>query len=227
MLSIYLLPVGPGRFELYSEPPDDAPAPAPHDGFFRRRLHDLNERWRATVQAARRSDGAAGRLARWRDKAVCRIAETIAEQRTLWSLRHERAAHLVYPSDLSESAAIVRRNGMLAHARRHHGMWAIFDGVLFVASGVLALVPGPNVLAYYFGFRVVGHYLSWRGARHGLDRVSWQARAEPALAELGRLVDLPRDARASRVAAIAEALHLPKLVLFFDRTAVPIRSMGA
>ncbi len=227
MLSIYLLPVGSGRFELYSEPPDETPPPAPHDGFVRRRLHDLHERWRATVNAARRSDAAAGRLVRWRDTVVSRIAETIAEQRTLWSLRHERTAHLVYPSDLSESAAIVRRNTMLDHARRHHRMWAIFDGVLFVASGLLALVPGPNMLAYYFGFRVVAHYLSWRGARQGLDRVDWQARAEPALAELGRLVDVPREARASRVAAIAEALHLPKLASFFDRTAVPMRPMGA
>jgi Mitochondrial K+-H+ exchange-related len=227
MLSIYLLPVGAGRFELYSEPPDESSLPPPRDGFFRRHVHRLNERWREAVHAARRREASAGRLARWRDRAVCRIAEMIAEQRTLWSLRNEGSAVLVYPSDLSESAAVERRNGMLAHARRHHGVWAILDGVLFAGSGLLALVPGPNVFAYYFGVRLVGHYLSWRGAGRGLDAVRWQTTAEPALAELGRLVDLPREARAPRVAAIAQALHLPRLTAFFDRTAIPVRPTRA
>ena len=227
MLSIYLLPVGPGRFELYSEPPDERTPDAPREGFFRRQLHRFNERWREAVHTARRRDDTAGRVARLRDWSVCRIAEMIAEQRTLWSLRNESAALLVYPSDLSEPAAIGRRNGMLAQARRHHGLWTILDGLLFVASGLLMLIPGPNVLAYYFGVRLVGHYLSWRGAGQGLDGVHWQTSAEPALAELGRLVDVPREARASRVAAIATALHLPRLAAFFDRTAIPVRPMRA
>ena len=38
----------------------------------------------------------------------------------------------------------------------------------FLASRALALVPGPNVLAYCLGFFVVARYLSWRGANHGL-----------------------------------------------------------
>jgi len=47
----------------------------------------------------------------------------------------------------------------------------------------------------------------------------WQAEPEPALTELGTLARLPHDARALRVAAIAEALQLPRLVEFFDRVA--------
>ena len=223
MLSIYLLPVGSGRFELYSEPPDEHSSIEPRDGPFRRTFHGLGERWRETVQSARRHDPAAGRLKRWRDWSVCRVAEMIAEQRTLWSIRSEAAASFVYPSDLPESIALARRDRMLVHARRHHGIWTILDGTLLAASGVFMLIPGPNVLAYYFGVRAVGHYLSWRGARQALDRLQWETRAEPALAELGRLVDVPRDARASRVQAIAERLRLPRLVAFFDRAAVPVR----
>jgi hypothetical protein len=68
---------------------------------------------------------------------------------------------------------------------------------------------------------VVGHCLSWRGARQARLRSRWQLRAEPALTELGGLVNVPRDARASQVDAIAAALHLPRLANFFDRTAVP------
>jgi hypothetical protein len=227
MLSIYLVPVGAGRYELYSEPPEETAAGPQYDGLFRRWLHRLHEHWREAVHVARRGEPARGRLARWRDRGVCRIAEMIAEQRTLWSLRNEVEAVLVYPSDLTETQAIQQRRAMLAQARWHHGLWTIIDGLLFLSSGLLALVPGPNVFAYYFGVRLVGHCLSWRGASQALDRVRWQTSPEPALAELGRLVDMPREARAPRVAAIAAALHLPRLAAFFDRTAIPVNPIGA
>ena len=79
------------------------------------------------------------------------------------------------------------------------------------------------MIAYYFLFRVVGHLFSWRGTRRAAA-VHWDFRSEPALAELGTLADLPREARASRVDAIAAHLRLPSLAAFFDRTAVPARS---
>lgn len=219
---VYLVPLGSERFELYSEPPDDHPAVEPQ-GFLRQRLHRLHERWREAVHTARHHNPSASRPARWRDWAVSRVAEMIAEQRTLWSLRHASQATLVYPSDLPEARAFGTRDGVLARARSHHGVWLIVDGLLLIGSGLFMLIPGPNVLAYYFGVRVLGHYLSWRGARQAIDRTRWDARAEPALAELGTLVNVSRDARAPRVAAIAAALNLPRLAAFFDRAAIPAR----
>src|SRR6266496_2098197 len=100
MHSIYLVPVGQTRYELYTEPSDDAAGDEQHHGFFRERIQRLRERWRDAVQTARRGN-AVGRVARMRDWAVCRAAESIAEQRTLWSLRHIREAQLSYPSDVS------------------------------------------------------------------------------------------------------------------------------
>jgi hypothetical protein len=93
--------------------------------------------------------------------------------------------------------------------------------VVFVGSAVLAIVPGPNLVAYYFMFRFLGHAQSWRGARHGADRIAWSLEPDASLTELASLVDVPREARASRVAAIAERLNLPRLTDFFDRVAVP------
>jgi len=218
---VYLVPLGRNRYELYSEPPDeDEPEPAPDAGFFRKQLERVRVAWRAAVHAARHGERSTGRIARLRDWAVSKIAESIAEQRTLWLLRKIDAAELTYPADLSEASATTLTRELLAHARRHHGIWAIVDGVLFAASGLLFLVPGPNVLAYYFGLRFVGHTLSWRGARRGLDRMTWRPRPEPALAELATLVDEPRESRATRVEAIASRLNLPRLAAFFDRAAV-------
>ncbi len=221
---VYLVPVGAGRFELYSEAPDDgAPdgEPAPADGFWKRTIHNAQVRWREAVRAARGNESSAGWFARLRDKAVCRAAESIAEQRTLWSLRQVTSATLVYPADLADAAAAGARDRLLAHARKHHGKWLVIDASLFAVSGVFMLIPGPNVLAYYFAFRVVGHYLSWRGAQQALERITWSLHREPALAELGQLAALPRDARASRVEAIARGMNLPRLAAFFERTAVP------
>jgi hypothetical protein len=223
---VYLVPVGAGRFELYSEAPDeDAPAgePPPADGFWQRTMHKAQVRWDEAVRAARGTEDSAGWFARLRDKAVCRAAETIAEQRTLWSLRHFTAATLVHPSDLDDAPTVQVRDRLLTAARKHHGTWLAIDSALFAVSGVFMLVPGPNVFAYYFAFRVIGHYLSWRGARQALENTTWSYRAEPALAELGQLAALPRHARASRVKAIADGLDLPRLAAFFDRTAVPSR----
>jgi hypothetical protein len=220
---VYLIPVGRARFELYSEAADEPTAeaaPPPTAPAWRRTLHRLHEQWRDLVKTASRGEPSAGWFARVRDRAICRAAESIAEQRTLWSLRHFTKATIVYSTELSDGGAISARTGILAHARRHHGRWLIVDTVLLIVSGILALVPGPNILAYYFAFRVVGHYLSWRGARQAMDFTEWQQRPEPALAELGRLASVPRAARVDRVEAIATRLGLPRLAAFFDRTAI-------
>jgi hypothetical protein len=221
-MMVYLVPVGGGRFELYSEPPDDPVHGEPADGFFRRQVRRVAARWRDAVHAARTAEPRArGRLGRWRDAVVCRLAESLAEQRTLWALRHESSATAIYPADLDGVQAKAILNRSLARARSHHRLWLVVDSLLFAVSGLLVLVPGPNLLAYYFAFRVVGHYLSWRGARQALDRTIWNERPEPALAALAALAELPRELRASRVDAIAARLQLPRLTAFFDRAAIP------
>lgn len=223
--AVYLVPIGAERFELYTEPTDESSTghrPG-RTGFWHRTLHQLNERWHHAVHSAsaeRESDGSAeGRIARARDWVVRGIARSIAEQRTLWSLRGMTSAAFIYPDDLTESAATAVREQLLAQARRHHGWWLLANLVGAAVTAALMLLPGPNVIGYYFLFRVIGHYLSWSGARQASARTAWQGKPEPALTELGTLAGLPHEARAQRLAAIAEALHLPRLVEFFDRVA--------
>ena len=54
-----------------------------------------------------------------------------------------------------------------------------------------------------------------------MEVIAWTFEPDASLTELGSLVDVPREARAPRVAAIAERLNLPHLSVFFDRVAVP------
>jgi hypothetical protein len=109
---------------------------------------------------------------------------------------------------------------LLAHAKRHHQRWLVIDGVLLLASAPLAVVPGPQLLAYYLAFRIFGHVQSWRGARQGIGGIVWTFEADTGLAELASLADIPRETRAPRVKAIAERLNLRRLSAFFDRVAV-------
>ncbi|MBM3770123.1 MAG: hypothetical protein FJW27_02330 [Acidimicrobiia bacterium] len=217
---IYLVPARSGRYELYSEAPESEDTGAPPEGRFRRWLHRANEQW-GTLVAQARQGGATGWLARLRDRVIGTLAESIAEQRTLWALRSATAVMVLTPSALTVPDARILLMTDLAHARRQHLRGLIVDSVIFVASGLLALVPGPNLIAYCFAFRCVGHLQSWRGARQGMDGVRWTFRADAALTELQALVDVPRSTRAHRVRAIAERLNLRDLAAFFDRVAVP------
>jgi hypothetical protein len=218
-MMVYLVPVGRRHHELYSESPEETPAPRPDAGRLQRWADQANVQWHALVEQARRRTGSS-RLAKWRDALVCRLAESIAEQRTLWALRTCVSARLVHSTSLNVDRARAELMRIVAAARRHHGRWLIVDGLLFVLCGVLALVPGPNLLAYYFLFRLIGHLQSWRGARQA-DRLTWTFDADDSLAELETLIEVPRAERASRVAAIAARLNIPRLSSFFERTAVP------
>jgi len=146
------------------------------------------------------------------------IAESIAEQRLLWHLRGQTAASLLYPDDLDEARARgILRASLLRDFDRHR-FWLVVDGLLFVASAALALLPGPNVVAYYFGFRMVGHYLSLRGAGRGLHDVAWRHEASAPLSTLRRAIALAPDERVREVRDVALALDLEHLPTFVERT---------
>ncbi len=228
-MDVFLIPAGGSRYELYCEVGDE-PAPAEHgpsSGWVRR----LSDRFTAivrSVEAARH--GAADRRAtkqrrtlarRIRDRVVCWLAEKIAEQRLLWYLRRERQVTAWFPDDVGEKQATDRVRQMLAADADRHLRWLLVDSVGLVASVMLVPLPGPNLVFYYFTFRVVGHCLSWRGARHGLDHVDWRMHPTAALTDLREAIALDPDARRRRVAEIASRLQLQHLAAFFERIAVP------
>jgi hypothetical protein len=232
-MDVFLVPVGADRYELYCEVPDDAEAPAGDErrGVFGR----LYDRFRATLAAAERerrrreahdsrssSARERRRLARrLKDRAFRWLAERIAEQRLLWHLRKQDAASLVYPADMEETSAITLLRARLAADAERHLRWLVIDGAGMLLFGVVLLpIPGPNVIGYYFAFRVVGHYLSRRGAVHGLSRTAWTAEASAPLAELRPLARVPAEERRSRLQEIALRLQLEDLPSFFERTAI-------
>jgi hypothetical protein len=240
-MDVYLVPVGPDRHELYCEVPDEPEDVSQTDaprGFFarlrlrfremlaeaerERRAHS-DERTATSDQRTAQSDprtAHSGVMHRVKTRSMRWVAESIAEQRLLWHLRRQTAATLYYPDDLDEVPAIATLRSQLTYDYDRHRRWLVIDSVLFILSGLLTLVPGPNVIAYYFAFRLVGHYLSMRGARQGLTGITWGTEKSPLLSELRRAIDLEPSARERRVHDVAQGLRLDDLPTFFERMAV-------
>ena len=227
-MDVYVIPVAPDRYELYCEHegaeaeviPDEPPK-----GRFAKIYANFKDAL-ARVEEERLSgetrvhEGPRSWTERMKDKSLCWIAEKIAEQRLLWRLRNESDLKLRYPDDIECDVAIKYARGDLQREADRHMKWLIIDSTLFVLSGVFFFVPGPNLVAYYFGFRLVGHYLSRRGANHGLAEVRWQTCASPQLSRLRRVLALEPHEREREVHEVASALHLPHLAKFFERTSV-------
>lgn len=222
-MHVFLVPVGPDQYVPYCEPADHEPGTPESGGGV---IGRLSERFRHVIRVAEQSRlsqdtspppdgwgaGLRARLLRW-------VADRIAEQRLLWQLRGCRAATLVFPADMTAEAATTVLRGALRRDGDRHRRWLVVNAGLLAMSGVLALVPGPNVVAYYFAFRVVGHWLSLRGARQGLSEVTWSTEPAAALADLRSALHLAPDARHVRLRDIATQLDLPHLATFVERTA--------
>ena len=228
---VYLVPAGADRYELYCELGDgDDGQDEPPRGWFRQRVHAMRELVRQAEPGRCRQPPASelaptslvGRaMRRVRDLTVRWVAASIAEQRLLWHLRRQSDSRALHPSDLDGPAAMRHVRGILQRDADRHLFWLIFDVVGLIVSGVFVIVPGPNLIAYYFAFRVFGHYLSRRGARQGLQRVTWYPESSEPLRELREVVQQRPPDRRERIRAIADRLDLERLAAFVERTVRP------
>src|SRR4051812_21698289 len=226
-MDVFLVPVAPDRYELYCEEPDEpAPVDLPHapPGFVRRMMLRFRQMLADAEQERRRErDPDAPRpslAARVKARVMRWVAESIAEQRLLWQLRGRAEATLVHPDDVTAPQAqqLLRRS--LQRDWERHRFWLIIDALGGAGSVVLILLPGPNLLGYYFLFRVVGHYLSLRGARQGLTKVTWTETPSHALTTLRGVVGDSPESRETIVRDVATTLQLEHLASFFQRAAV-------
>ena len=219
-MNVYLVPAGPARHELYCEVA--AVSPVEHEGppqslwgrltaVFRRALAEGEAERRGEAEHAQHS-----RLRRWITR---QLAEAVAEQRLLWQLRKQSDAALFYPDDLAERDAVQASRQLLTSDRDKHRRWCVIDALLTVATTPIALLPGPNVFAYYFIFRTVGHFLSMRGAQQGLTSARWTNRASPELGALRRALQWPSETRCPEIERIAAALQLERLPAFVEGVA--------
>jgi hypothetical protein len=232
LMDVFVIPIGGRGYALYCEPSRESEAgddSAPATGIVGR----LRHRFRVLLRAAEdRQQGSGdtqevkGWIARVQDRLMAWVVERIAEQRLLWNLRGQATAVVAHPQDMTFEQVMTLVRRILQRDYERHRRWMVFDGIAFLITSIVLgpfflLVPGvANLPAAYFGFRVVGHWLSMRGAAHGLRRTAWSGRPCPPLAELRDVAALEPDARDARVHDIAARLRLQHLSTFFDRVAV-------
>ena len=220
-MDVYLVPVGPDRYECYYEAAeqDETVEAVDGQGFFARMRAKFNEQLKDAERARhqRAVEEPSTFLGRMQKRSLRWIAERIADQRLLWHLRKVDAATLHASSDLASADAdrIMRAN--FKWDADHHRNRLILHSLALVAAAPVALVPGPNVLGYLFTFTVVGHFLSWRGAVRGLHQITWTIAPSPALTELRRAFSLDAAARHRVISDIAHRLHMPKMARFVEQ----------
>ena len=223
-MDVFVIPIGRDRYELYCESAVEAPELPPGSsgiiGRIRYRfavmLHQAEERRRSGAPPSRGPT----RLGRLQDWIMAWVAERVAEQRLLWNLRRETAVVAFHPQDLTfeQTQTLIRRT--LQRDYERHRAWLVADSLLFIGAIALILLPGPNIIGYYFAFRVMGHWLSIRGALQGLRAVTWTGQPCEPLTSLRDAASLSGDARDRRVREIAVQLRLQHLSTFFKRVAV-------
>ena len=244
-MEVFLIPSGGPRYELYCEAGSEPAVPprqttgsmVGREGRRRRWSIRWWRRWLVdhfiaivtSVEAAkhdaahRRATGQHRTLARRiRDRVVCWLAEKVAEQHLLWHLRGQEQVIAWFADDMDEREALALVRRMLQADADRHLRWLAINSLGLAVSLILVPVPGPNLVLYYFIFRVVGHYLSRLGARHGLDRVDWRMRPSGALTDLRQAIAAAPEVRSDRVTEIASRLRLQHLAAFLERVVVPV-----
>ena len=149
------------------------------------------------------------------------IAERIAEQRLLWHLRKAESATLHTSADLAAPEADAIMRASMKRDADFHRNRLIPHTLALIVSGLVAFVPGPNVLGYLFTFTVVGHFLAWRGAVNALHKVPWTIVPNPELTELRRAFLLDAGDRHRVIKDVAHRLHMPRMAVFVERMATP------
>lgn len=222
-MDVYLVPVGGDRFECYYEAPDedDTDAPVEGQGFFARLRTKFNDQLKEAERARHQKsiDEPATFVARWQKRSLRWMAERIAEQRLLWHLRKADAATLHISGDLpADRANAIMRDSMKRDSDSHRNRM-IPHTLILIASGLVAIVPGPNLLAYLFTFTAVGHFLSWRGASNALNHVAWTMAQDAALTDIHRAFALAPEERHRVILDAAERLHMPRMARFVEQMA--------
>ncbi len=175
-LEIYVLLLNRRRPFYYGEPLA-AVKPASSDAGWRAQIE---ARWTSWQNRLRSAEGAAGNLLR-RVESFLRRFES-PDEPMLRALRWTPELSIVHPEHLS--CEQVRRgwNTELRRQTRKHAVWLLANSLVSPITLFLALLPGPNLIGYWFVYRAGAHAMAlvgvWR-ARRGVIPTTF--RADPIL----------------------------------------------
>jgi hypothetical protein len=135
------------------------------------------------------------------------------DEPVLRALRSVNAIEVIHPARLSPRQAQRAWRHYLHHQGRWHTFWLGVNLLISPLTILLAILPGPNVIGYWFVYRAVCNGLAMLGARRGLA----EKRATRFTPETLLDTSLSGPETESRAARIAERWGVPGLREFLER----------
>jgi hypothetical protein len=181
-LRIFLLVVEPSRRLFYSEvvePPGGSVGSSPTHGvrgWLEATLLRMKDGWE-------QSQGKAVRLSRrlwdWLHR------RTHPDEVLYARLRKAEGIELIHPHTMDAATVDSAWSGFLRRGRWRHLRWLVVNTLVAPLTIVLAPLPGPNLVGYWFVYRAIHHLFILHGLGRVRDRrVAVRLSPEPALAGL-------------------------------------------
>ncbi|HKR02566.1 MAG TPA: hypothetical protein VJT09_17950 [Pyrinomonadaceae bacterium] len=210
-MKIYLLNLDGGRCAFYSEGPEvDAlsETTSPREG-----LRGWAERKYKSLQSVlTESEQGVGlrvrRVWEWLQKRIP------PDEPVLRSLRGARSIDLHHPPTLGAEETRTIWHGYLKNRQGKHTFWFVINALVSPLTVLLAPLPGPNVIGYWFVYRAVCHLLARLGARNARGE-----QVETAFLSTGALDCSVGAADEERIAGLSSSFGLSGLDAFVKRLA--------
>ena len=202
-MDVYLLRIDEARRAFYAEEGPEAVGGEGEaaGGWLVRKYR----RWKAELQHA---ESGAGRWARrlwgWLQ------GFTLLDESLLQRLRGASAIAIHHPAAMPVEEARALWGRYLAHRARRHLFWLTVNALICPLTVLLAPLPGPNVVGYWFVYRAACHLLIVLGIR--------RARRRPVGFHPSAALDAPVH-EGEAAARIAAAHGLAALPSFLERAA--------
>jgi hypothetical protein len=210
-VKVYLLRLDEARCVFYSEGPEtvaESETTVPRKG-----MRGWAERQYKSLQSVlNESEKGVGLRVRrtweWLQKRIP------PDEPLLRSLRVARAIKLHHPVSCTEEEARALWKEYLKSRQGRHMFWFVVNALVSPSTVLLAPLPGPNIIGYWFVYRAVCHWLARLGARGARqDQITTEFVPKNAL-------DGPVAAGDDeRIASLSSSFSLPGLDAFIKRIA--------
>lgn len=163
----------------------------------------------ALYRAVRRSGPRVKRVWSWLDR------RPPPDEALLQVLRQASTLEVVYPSAFEEKQARHEWNRYLRKRWREHLVTFAWNLLVLPLVGLLMVVPGPNVVGYWFVYRILTHLLAMRGVAR--VRAGWVPTVFLPAPELNIAIMASSETTEPEVELVSRALGLNYLSLYLRR----------
>lgn len=209
-MKVYLLQLTDERKVFYAEPAVEEIRETKEEASAGGVRGWLSEKYGDLQKALVESESGTGRRMRrvweWLQRRMA------VDEQMLRSLRVVHQIELHYPPSMTAVEARGAWDHYLANRRRHFLLWFILNLLVTPVTLLLAPIPGPNVIGWWFCYRAICHALSLLGIR--------RAEEVPHIMHANDALDVRlAEADEEQISGLAQALNLHGLSFYVERAA--------